>query len=89
MSVRGYNWEEFSYVVLEHIDGYTVPQYGDFPNDQVEQWSADDCIKQIHKYANRFGKNQPGPEDQLLDIIKMAHYASLAYEKLRSKNEQR
>jgi hypothetical protein len=72
----------FANTVQKHIDEYTVPQFGDAPDDQVEQWSAEDCVKQIGKYAARFGKNQRGSTEQLRDMLKIAHYANLAYEKL-------
>jgi hypothetical protein len=85
MSNRGNDWIDFAAVVLKHIEEYTVPQYGDKPNDQVENWSVEDCIRQIGKYIARFGKNQRGESDQEKDIIKIAHYACIASTKMREK----
>ena len=83
MSRRGDNWIEFAAHVHEHVEGYTVPQFGDKPDDQVEAWTAEDCIKAIRRYYSRFGSNQRGSEDQLRDMLKIAHYASLAWEKMK------
>jgi hypothetical protein len=85
MSIRGDNWIVFASQVLEHIDMYTVPQYGDAPDDQVAAWTTEDCLKAVRKYLARHGTGQRGPDDELRDLIKIAHYASLAYEKMASK----
>ena len=68
--------------VIEHIETYTVPQYGDYPNDQVEEWTPELCIAQISKYSARFGKNSREGQE-LLDLIKIAHYAQIAYSKMK------
>jgi hypothetical protein len=79
----------FSNIVQEHINEYTVPQFGDQPDDHIESWSAEDCIRQIEKYVERFGSNQRGAEEQFRDMLKIAHYAELAYEKLEKKGNLR
>lgn len=79
-TMRGLQWVNFANEVLAHIENYTVPQYGDTPCDQVEEWSTHDCIQAIRKYASRAGKNTRENQD-LLDIKKIAHYACLAYDK--------
>ena len=78
---RTKDWNEFAAKVADHIENYTVPQYGDAPNDNVEAWSAKDCIAQIQKYAARFGANRRVGQEQL-DLMKIAHYAQLAVGKL-------
>lgn len=78
---RTKDWNEFATKVADHIENYTVPQYGDAPNDNVESWSAQDCIAQVQKYAVRFGKNQRAGQEEL-DLMKIAHYAQLAMGKL-------
>lgn len=83
-SIRGINWDLFAATVKTHITEYTVPQYGDYPNDQVTPWTAEDCVKAIRKYAARFGTGQRGQKDALMDMIKIAHYASMAYEKMEN-----
>lgn len=67
--------------VLEHIEHYTVPQYGDAPNDQAETWTSQDCSKAIVKYLNRFNTNQRGIEERKRDILKMAHYLQMYFSK--------
>lgn len=81
---RTKDWNEFATKVADHIETYTVPQYGDAPNDNVESWSAQDCIAQVQKYAARFGTNQRAGQEEL-DLMKIAHYAQLAMGKMRQK----
>lgn len=81
---RTKQWTEFAAKVADHITNYTVPQYGDAPNDNVESWSAADCIAQVQKYAARFGTNQRAGQEEL-DLMKIAHYAQLAHDKLKQK----
>lgn len=78
MSLRGEEWKSFSEKVLKHVEEYCVKQYGDAPNDQAENWTVDDCIVAIKKYANRHGTNAREGQDEL-DLLKIAHYACLAY----------
>ena len=88
-SQRAKDWVVFANRVTNHIDGYTVPQYGDAPNDQVSEWTAEHCVNQLSKYASRFGSNARGGQD-LLDLLKIAHYAQLAYDKLvEAENERK
>lgn len=81
-SIRSQQFEWFANQVIEHIETYTVPQYGDYPNDQVEEWTPELCIAQIGKYSARFGKNSREGQE-LLDLIKIAHYAQIAYSKMK------
>lgn len=83
LSKRGTDWLAFADEVAHHIENYTVPQYGDAPNDQVESWTAKHCINQLHKYASRHGSNKRKDQDHL-DLLKIAHYAQLAAFKLRA-----
>jgi hypothetical protein len=81
MSKRAMEWVNFSARVINHIEDYTVPQYGDLPDDQVSEWTAAQCVENVKRYCNRFGKGQRGSEEELRDLLKMAHYACLAYSK--------
>ena len=78
---RGADWVKFAGEVLSHIDLYVVPQYGDKGIDPASDYSLDDYIKQIQKYATRFGKNARPGQDRL-DLLKIAHYAQMAATKL-------
>ena len=81
ISKRGKEWAAFSKKVADHIEEYTVPQYGDIGEDRVTDDSAEDCVREIKKYCLRFGKNQrEGQED--LDLMKTAHYACMAHSKV-------
>lgn len=84
-SKRGDEWTEFSFKVLNHVEEYTVPQYGDKGDDNVTDWSAEECFKQIDKYLKRRNSNQR-PGQKRLDILKMAHYLCLADAKLEDEN---
>ena len=78
---RGKHWKRFAAAVLDHIESYTVPQYGDSPDDLIETWAPDQCIKALEKYIQRFGKNQR-LNQEVLDMLKIAHLAQITYRKL-------
>lgn len=67
--------------LISHVENYTIPQYGDFPHDQITNWTVKDFITQIQKYCNRHGKNSR-PGQDALDLMKIAHYAISARVKL-------
>ena len=80
-SNRGREWAQFAQLVLAHIENYTVQQYGDGPDDELEEWTAADCVRAAQKYTRRFGKNQREDQDTL-DCQKGAHYFCAAFFKL-------
>ena len=82
MSLRGNDWISFQCKVWQHIEEYTIPQYGDKDEDQASEFTFQDCIANIKRYTNRAGRNSRGREEELRDLIKIAHYAQLAYNKL-------
>lgn len=75
---KSYTWLKFSNKVIYHIENYVVPQYGDEDEDECSNYSAEDCIKQIKKYAARSGKNSRPGQDKI-DLLKIAHYAQMAH----------
>ncbi len=81
LSVRGSEWARFADQVLEHIEMYTVPQYGDKPDDNVEEWDSYDCMKQVSKYLKRLKTGQR-PGERKRDLLKIAHYTQMAHDKL-------
>jgi hypothetical protein len=81
-SERSRDFAYFALAVVRHIDEYTVPQYGDRPHDPVESWDAQQCMDCITRYVNRFGRNVRGKEEAKRDLLKIAHYAQLAYDRL-------
>lgn len=88
LSLRGREWKEFSEKVMDHIESYTVSQYGDKGCDLVSRRDARWCVDQIEKYVLRFGTNARGMKDQLLDLCKIAHYACMVHQKLLEQSSQ-
>ena len=86
LSRRGQDWQTFSDRVLEHIETYTVPQYGDRPHDQMMEFSVADCATQIKRYLNRLGSNARGAAESRRDMLKVAHYAQVIWWKLGEGN---
>jgi len=82
-------WEEFADKVKKHIWQYTIPQYynEDSDTDQVGAWDSLDCINAIKRYVNRFGRNQRGNTEALRDLLKIAHYAQFAYDRLKKETQ--
>jgi len=84
-SIRSKDWNQFSDEVFSHIEVYTIPQYGDKGEDIASDYNVEDCIRNIKRYIARTGKNSRPGQDQL-DLIKIAHYAQMAYTLLGEKN---
>lgn len=78
MSTRGKEWMGFAQQVYDHIENYTVPQYGDKGEDLCTDYTPEYCMKQIEKYTKRAGKNRRADQDTL-DLLKIAHYAQMAH----------
>lgn len=78
MSIKGSDWLKFSGKVYNHIENYTIPQYGDKPNDVASSYTLEELNMQMKRYLVRQGKNaRPGQEK--LDLLKIAHYAQMSY----------
>jgi len=77
---RTKEWLEFAVKVADHIENYTIPQYQDKPNDQVENWSIEECFKAVKKYMARYGTNAREGQTEL-DFLKEAHFIQLAASK--------
>ena len=78
-SERGHDWNIFTSEVLDHIEDYAVPQYGDKGQDQCTEFTVQDFQTQIKKYANRMGKNSRPGQDKL-DLLKICHYAQMLHD---------
>ena len=74
-------WREFSGSIIHHLIDYAIPQYGDMPGDDLSSWTREDCIRQIGKYVARSQTNARGSTETALDLLKIAHYACVAYMK--------
>jgi len=86
MSTKSADWAHFAIVVRQHILLYVIPQYGDKGNDECADYTKDDLIKQIKKYTSRQGKNSRPGQDEL-DLLKIAHYAQMAYTMIAEEKE--
>ncbi len=86
-SIRGREFSRFAELVVDHIENYTVPQYGDKGEDQCTNYSIDDCIKQAQKYLARYGRNAREGQEEL-DFKKAAHYIQMAYTMHHEKKER-
>jgi len=75
-------WADFSDMVSNHVESYTVPQYGDYPNDQMATASLDDIKHDMTRYINRMGSNARGADEAKRDMLKLAHYANITFMKL-------
>lgn len=73
-SNRAQMFLEFVPHVMRHIDEYAVPQYGDYPNDPLNDYNEDQIITQIRRYVSRLDSNQRGPIEAERDLFKMVHY---------------
>lgn len=73
---------DFCNKVRRHIVDYTIKQYGDAPDDQVQGWSVETCEAQVHKYLNRIGKNVRDGQDEM-DLFKAAHFNQIIWTKKR------
>ena len=87
-TIRGENWLKISERVLDHIESYAIPQYGDAPNDAIEGWVIEECFKQTERYLSRRNTSMR-PKEKALDILKSIHYLSLALEKIEKENLQK
>ena len=88
VSRRRFEFHRFAAIVKQHIENYTVSQYGDAPNDQVEEWTPAQCMDSVRRYANRINSNSRGHLESLRDMVKIAHYACLAFNKLKPTEEE-
>jgi hypothetical protein len=78
-SNRGKEWYIFSAIVAGHIENYTVPQYGDAPDDQASGFSEQDIAANMRRYVNRLESGVRGPVEAQRDLLKIAHYCALLY----------
>lgn len=77
-------WHDFDWQVRQHILEYTLPQYGSHEGaEQVDGFTIEDCFVAMQRYINRRHANVRGDVERLRDLVKIAHYAQFAYDKLK------
>ena len=74
-------WREFADAVEAHIRDYTIPQYGDYPHDQMSTFTDEDIKTSIARYENRRGKGARGIAEEMRDCLKIAHYCQCLYKR--------
>ena len=84
LSKKSSDFVEFSDKVVSHIEEYVVPQYGDQPDEHIQNMSIEEIKGKISSYVARIGKIQKtrGYEDAFRDCLKIAHFAQYVYSKL-------
>jgi hypothetical protein len=87
-SNRNLEFYRFSLIVREHIESYTIPQYGDSPSDEVESWTPEMCVAAMQKYTKRFESARRGRVETLRDMAKIAHFAAIAFFKMMPTQEE-
>jgi hypothetical protein len=85
---RFWDFVAFNTIVIHHIKNYTIPQYGDRPDDEIESWTPEQCVKAIQKYTRRFGAERRGRLEELRDMVKIAHTAQIAFDKMKPTEEE-
>ena len=88
LSNRGQHWQKFCPAMLDHIENYTVKQYGDYPHDQLTDFSDEEIVSSMKRYLNRAGRGQRGLAEEARDMLKLAHYASVRYARLAAKEKE-
>ena len=88
MSNRQLEFELFAEIVLEHIEKYAVAQYGDVPDDPVQSWTPAQCMDSVKRYADRIETGRRGRLETIRDMVKIAHFACLAFGKLNPTEEE-
>lgn len=86
LSKRGKDWLIFASKVLEHIELYTVSQYGDKGSDLASEYTIEEMLKQAEKYIKRYGRNQREGQQEL-DFMKAAHYIQMGATKYDEEKE--
>ena len=81
-------YEQFSIEVVKFIEEYVKPQYGDFPDKTAGKWTPEKIQGKLEAYVDRIGKSSRGPEDALMDCLKITHFSCYLYALLKHGNAQ-
>jgi len=82
-SAKVRQWVKFNAEVMDHIEDYVIPQYGDYPDPAVEGWTQKDIKSFLEKYVQRIDAGARGRVEAERDCLKIAHYACYLYGKLK------
>jgi len=81
-------WARFNGIVEQHIKNYAVNQYGPTVGDSDDLHTAEDCINYIKKYVARREAARRGRLEVLRDLVKIAHFANLAFDFMKPTEEE-
>lgn len=81
-------WNKFAFIVGNHIRGYAVPQYGDFPDKTIAKFTPEKIQAKLESYVDRIGKSSRGDEDAKRDCFKLAHFACYLFAILETGDPQ-
>lgn len=87
-SEKGISWENFADIVYDHVENYSVPQYGPNIEENSDVASAEDCRKYIAKYLRRAGSERRGRIEELRDLVKIAHFAQFAFDMMKPTDDE-
>ena len=80
-------WLEFNILVMDHLQTYVNEQYGlGYPSETIAEWDESAIKMKLKAYVDRIGKSARGPEDELRDLLKIAHFCCFMYA-LKSKGD--
>ena len=82
-------WRWFAGSVEDHVEGYVIPQYGDFPDKTIAKFTPEKIQGKLEAYVDRIGKSSRGPEDAKRDCLKIAHFANYLYALLTKGDAQK
>ena len=85
---KEFQWNRFSNIVANHIRGYVLPQYGDFPDKTIEKFTPEKIQGKLEAYVDRIGKSSRGKEDAKRDCFKIAHFACYLFTILETDDPQ-
>lgn len=81
-------YEMFSEHVAIHVDSYVSQQYGDFPDENVANFTIEKIQGKLEGYIYRIGNSARGVEDEIRDSLKIAHFACYLYCLITTNNAQ-
>lgn len=88
LSKKSNEWLNFAYTVINHVENYSVPQYGPDITLNSDVENPKDCMKYISKYIQRYGSERRGRIEELRDLLKIAHFAQIAFHMMQVTEEE-
>jgi hypothetical protein len=80
---RSAKWIKFAENMPSHLLHYCDEQYPTTdPDNDLDNWTIEDVKAHMKTYVGRIGSTQRGSEQAKEDMIKLAHFASIIWNKL-------